>query len=239
MSGHSKWATTKRAKAVTDAKKSAAFTKVANLITIAARKGGDPAANFALRIAVDKARAVNMPKDNIEKAIRRGMGEGGGTSLEELIYEGIGPAKAQFVIKCVTDNKNRSAAEIRHLFSEAGGSLGSVMWNFEQKGVIGITNEELRITNLDDFELELADNGAEDVKREEEGVTVFTEVEDFEKVKRFLEAKKIGVEAAEIEYVAKEDIELQDDELVRAENFIDWLEKNEDVSDYYHNIKNV
>ncbi|MDD2807950.1 MAG: YebC/PmpR family DNA-binding transcriptional regulator, partial [Patescibacteria group bacterium] len=167
MSGHSKWATTKRAKAIVDAKRGAAFTKVANIITIAARNGGDPTANFMLRMAIDKARAVNMPKDNIERAIKRGTGEGGGAAVEELVYEGIGPAQTQFVVKCLTDSKNRTAAVIRHLFDKHGGSLGSVMWNFEIKGVITITNYELQITNLDELELELIDIGIEDFIKEE------------------------------------------------------------------------
>jgi len=108
MSGHSKWATTKRAKAIVDAKRGAAFTKIGNIITIAARKGGDPDVNFSLRMAIDKARAVNMPKENIERAIKRGTGEGDGAQIEEIIYEGIGPAKSQFIVKCLTDNKNRN-----------------------------------------------------------------------------------------------------------------------------------
>ena len=118
MSGHSKWATIKRAKAATDAKRGAIFTKLGNLITITAReKGGDPETNFSLRMAIDKAKAANMPKDNIEKAVKRGTGEIGGEKIEELIYEGFGPVKSQFVIKCLTDNKNRTAANIRHAFT--------------------------------------------------------------------------------------------------------------------------
>ena len=122
MSGHSKWATTKRAKAVTDAKRAAIFTKLANTITIAAReKGGDPTTNFSLRLAIEKAREANMPKENIERATKRGTGELSGNAIEELIYEGIGPAKTQFIVKCLTDNRNRSASTVRHAFSEYGG----------------------------------------------------------------------------------------------------------------------
>ena len=148
MSGHSKWATIKRSKAANDAKRGAIFTKLGNLITIAAReKGGDLDTNFALRMAVDKAKTANMPKDNIEKAIKRGTGELEGGQIEELYYEGFGPANTQFIVKSLTDNKNRSAANIRHTFTKYGGSLGAVMWNFEQKGVVRIASDEFNKTN--------------------------------------------------------------------------------------------
>ncbi len=241
MSGHSKWATTKRQKAITDAKRGAIFTKISNLITIAAReRGGDIATNFTLRMAIEKARAANMPKENIDRAIKRGTGELAGEKIEELIYEGFGPAHSQFIVKCLTGNKNRTAATIRHIFTEYGGSLGSVSWNFEKKGIIRIMNYELRITNLDldNFELELIDAGAEDVKREKEGIIIFTKIEDLQKVKQFLDRKNIATESAEIEYVAKEEINLENEEKIAAEKFIEELENNEDASDYYYNIKN-
>jgi len=235
MSGHSKWATTKRQKAAVDAKKGAIFTKIGKLIVIAARKGHDPATNFSLRLAMDKARAVNMPKDNIERAIKRGTGELAGAQIEELIYEGLGPAKAQFIVKVLTDNKNRTAAEIRHLFSDSGGSLGAVMWNFELKGVIGISSDQLAKTNQENFELELIDQGAEDIITETKGLTVYTKPEDLQKTKQFLETKNIATESAEIEYVAKDSLELNDEDKTKVQAFIEQLEKNEDVSDYYTN----
>jgi len=236
MSGHSKWATTKRQKAVVDAKRSSIFTKLSNLISIAARKGGDPDTNFSLRMAIDKARSFSMPKDNIERAIKRGTGELGGAAIEELTYEGIGPAKSQFIIKSVTDNKNRSAAEVRHLFSKYGGSLGAVAWNFDKKGVIMISDLGLKI---EDLELELIDAGADDIKIEEEGVTIFTKMEDLQKVKQFLDAKNIASESADIEYVAKEEICAIGEERETLEKFIEELDNNEDISDYYHNISNI
>jgi YebC/PmpR family DNA-binding regulatory protein len=238
MSGHSKWATTKRAKAIVDAKKGAIFTKISNLITIATReKGGDPSTNFSLRIAVEKARAANMPKDNIERAIKRGTGEGGGAAIEELVYEGIGPAKSQFVIRCLTDNKNRTASTVRHIFTKAGGSFGAVMWNFELKGVLLISNFQFPISNIDEFELELIDAGADDVIREEEGITIYTKPEDLQKVKSFLDSKGIITESAEIEYVAKDKATIGEEEKIQIEKFIDELEDNEDVSDYYTNVE--
>ncbi|MFA5359949.1 MAG: YebC/PmpR family DNA-binding transcriptional regulator [Patescibacteria group bacterium] len=237
MSGHSKWATTKRAKAIVDAKKGAIFTKIAKLITIAARKGGDPTANFSLRIAIDKAKSINMPKDNIERAIKRGTGESDGAQIEELIYEGIGPAKTQFIVKCLTDSKNRTAAEIRHLFSKHGGSLGTVMWNFVQRGTIMIEQAEINDKKLTDenFELELIDAGAEDIKKEDEGMTIYTAPIDLQKTKQFLENKNIKTESAEVEYVAKEQANLNDDEKTHVEKFIEELDNNEDVADYYTN----
>lgn len=237
MSGHSKWATTKRQKAVTDAKRSSIFTKLSNLISIAARKGGDPETNFNLRMAIDKAKSFSMPKDNIERAVKKGTGELGGAAIEELIYEGIGPSQAQFIIKSITDSKNRSAAEIRHLFSKYGGSLGSVGWNFEKKGIIRITNEGLGNCKFEDLELELIDAGADDIKQEEEGINILTKMEALQKVKQFLDKKNIATESAEIEYVAKETVNVEEKETI--EKFIEELEDNENVSDYYHNIKNL
>lgn len=239
MSGHSKWATIKRAKEAKDAKRGAVFTKLANLITIAARdKGGDLDTNFSLRMAVDKAKQANMPKDNIERAIKKGTGELEGGQIEELIYEGVGPANSQFVVKVLTDNKNRSASNVRHIFTKYGGSLGAVMWNFEVKGVIRIQNSEFRMKNLDidEFELELIDAGADDILKEEEGFTVYTKVEDLQGVKKFIEDKGIQTESADIEYVAKDELELSDEEKEKVEKVIEELEDNEDVSDYYTNI---
>ncbi|MDP2736351.1 MAG: YebC/PmpR family DNA-binding transcriptional regulator [bacterium] len=237
MSGHSKWATTKRAKAVVDAKRGAVFTKIAKLITITARAGGDPTSNFSLRIAIDKAKAINMPKDNIERAIKRGTGESGGAQIEELIYEGLGPVKTQFIVKCLSDNKNRAAAEIRHLFSKYNGSLGAVMWNFSQRGIIMIESREINDKKLTDenFELELIDAGAEDIQKEEQGMTIYTSPTDFQKTKQFLENKNIKTESAEIEYMAKEPVDLSDEKKIQVEKFIEELDNNEDVSNYYTN----
>lgn len=238
MSGHSKWATTKRQKAVVDAKRGAIFTKIGKLVTIAARKGGDPATNFSLRIAMEKARSVNMPKENIERAIKRGAGATGEAQIEELIYEGLGPAKSQFIVKVLTDNKNKSAAEIRHLFSQFGGSLGAVMWNFSLRGVVQVEKQIIngQIKDQDQFELELIDAGAEDIVKEDEGITIYTKPEDLPKAKQFLEAKNIKTEKAAVEYVAKDVLDLSDQERIKVEDFINALEENEDIADYYTNV---
>jgi YebC/PmpR family DNA-binding regulatory protein len=240
MSGHSKWATTKRAKAVVDAKKGAIFTKLSNNISLAAKeKGGDPTTNFSLRVAIDKAKAVNMPKENIERSIKRGTGELGGAIIAEYIYEGIGPAKSQFIVKALTDNKNRSAASVRHIFSKYGGAMSGVAWNFENKGVIRILIEELKGGMSDDLELELIDAGADDIVREDEGITIFTKPENLQKVKLFLDSKNIKTETAEMEHIAKEEIQLSDSEKESVQKFVDELEDDEDVSDYYTNIANL
>jgi len=240
MSGHSKWATTKRQKAVVDAKRGTIFTKLANVITIAAReKGVDTTANFSLRIAIEKARAANMPKENIERAIKRGTGELNGAQIDELIYEGFGPAKTQFIVKSLSDNKNRSAAAIRHLFTKYEGALGSVIWNFEQKGVIRIMDEELtdkNLSNNEQFELELIDNGVQDIEKEDEGLTIYTQSNDLQKVKNYLESKNIKTETAEIEYVAKDKVAISGEDKEKVEKFIEELEDNEDISDYYANV---
>lgn len=239
MSGHSKWATTHRQKELNDAKKGKVFTKIANVITIAAReKGGDPSTNFSLRIAIDRGRASNMPRENIERAIKRGTGELAGASIEELYYEGIGPVNSQFIIKCLTDNKNRTASEVRRLFNAYGGSLGSVMWNFERKGVIRINKEEASKAGLDSEETELAliDLGALDIVREEEGTTIYTAVADLPKVKKFFDDKEAATESADIEYVAKAKEQLSDADREKIEKFIDGLDESDDVSDYYTNV---
>ncbi|MCK4554416.1 YebC/PmpR family DNA-binding transcriptional regulator, partial [Candidatus Parcubacteria bacterium] len=241
---HSKWSTIKRKKGAADAKRGAIFTKLGHLITIAAKeKGADRDANFTLRMAVDKARNANMPKDNIERAIKRGTGELAGEAIEELVYEGFGPAKSQFIVKCLTDNKNRSAANIRHIFTKYGGSLGTVAWNFKQRGVIRISDSGPRPASLSgagfqvsNFELDLIDAGVDDILEEKEGITLFTKIGNLQNVKKFLEAKEIKTESAEIEYISKEDQKLDQEDKEKVEKFIEELEDCEDVADYYHNI---
>lgn len=242
MSGHSKWATTKRRKGAQDAKRGAIFTKIANIISIAAReKGGDLDTNFTLRMAVEKAKAANMPKENIERAIKRGTGELEGAEIVEYIYEGVGPANSQFIVKALSDNKNRTAAEIRHAFTKYGGALSSVMWNFEQKGVIRISREVLdeKKINIEEFELELIDNGADDIKIEDEGVTIFTSFADLQGLKKYLDDKGIATESAEIEYIAKDEMTVSEADVEKIQKFIDAIEESDDVADYYTNVANV
>lgn len=236
MSGHSKWATTHRQKAVVDAKRGALFTKLANVITIAAKAGGDPEANPSLRAAIDRARSFSMPKDNIDRAIKKGTGELGGDQMEEIYYEGIGPYNTQVIVKCVTDNRNRSASVVRHVFSKNGGSLGSVMWNFEQLGVILIDQAELKDKDIDNFELELIDHGATDIEQAEEGWTVYTNLNDFQTMQAYLKELQIKCESIELEYVAKEKLNLSADEQEKFDKFFEELEDNEDVTAVYNNL---
>lgn len=240
MSGHSKWATTHRQKEIKDAKKGAAFTRLANVITIAAReKGGSIDMNFSLRIAVDRAKAANMPKDNIERAIKRGTGELEGAAIEELIYEAVGPANSQFVLKILTDNKNRTAAHVRKILADHGGAMGAVLWNFDLKGVIRVAVENVKTGGLegDEAQLELVDAGADDVINEEEGMTIFTSGANLQKVKAYLESKNIPTESAAIEYVSKDSVEVSGEDKEKIDKLLAGFEDDEDIAEYFSNLK--
>lgn len=231
MSGHSKWATTHRQKAIVDAKRSSIFTKLSRLITVAAReKGGDINTNFSLRMFIEKARDVSMPKDNIDKAIKKGTGEIQGEIFEDLNYEAIGPFNTQFIVKCLTDSRNRTAADIRHLFSKAGGAMSSVSWNFEQKGVI----ETLQ--NIDDYELDLIENGALDIQKDSNNILIYCDIKDLQNVKNFLDNKNIKTESAENKYVAKDVIELTEEQSNTIEKLVDDLDSNDDVVEWWGNF---
>lgn len=238
MSGHSKWATTHRQKEAADSKRGAIFTKLANMISVAAKNGGDPDANPSLRSAIDRAKEMSMPKDNIERAIKKGTGELAGDQIDELYYEGIGPAGVQVIVKSLTDNRNRSAASIRHSFTKNGGSFGAVMWNFDQAGVFLVEQEALDAykDDLESLELELIDNGANDIVRADEGWTIYTALNDFQKMQDFLKSKEIKTASDAIEYVAKEKVELSEADQEKCDRFFEELEDNEDVSSYYSNI---
>jgi len=238
MSGHSKWATTHRQKAIVDAKRGAVFTKFANIISLAAKKGGDPESNPSLRAAIDRAREASMPKDNIERAIKKGTGELGGDQIEELFYEGVVPPGVQIIVKCLTDNKNRSGASVRHTFSKNGGAFGSVAWNFNQLGVIRIDKEQLTEKKIasDSLELEMIDQGVFDYKLEDEGLSVFTEIKDLGRLRDVLEGKGLKIESAEIEYVAKEKTTLAPEDQEKMDKIFEELEDNEDVNDYFPNL---
>jgi len=240
MSGHSKWATTKRAKAATDAKRAVLFTKLAKAITVAAKdKGGDPASNFSLRLAIDKAKAANMPKDNIEKAIKRGTGEIQAAAIEEIIYEGFGPGGTALIIKCLTDNKNRTVQQIKHLLAKYGGSLAgpnSVMWQFEQKGVIRIENEKLTGKDPEELELQIIDLGAQDIEKTSDFWTVYSNKESLQQIKKGLENLGLEIDYAEIEHVPKEKITAKPEEKEKLLQFFEALDDEEDVDDYYTNL---
>lgn len=234
MSGHSKWATTHRQKEVADAKKGAIFTKLGKLISIAARGGGNPETNFKLKLAVDKARAFNMPKDNIDRAIKKGTGELNESQLEEVIYEGFGPDGVAVVIECLTDNRNRTTADIKHILIEFGGSLGtpkSVAWQFQKMGVI-------RINALsDELELELIDAGASDIIKHDDIIEIYCPVENLQNIKNLLERKKSSIETAEIEMIPQNKKIVAPAAMKKLENFFNTLEENEDVNNYYTNAE--
>ncbi|MFC1598430.1 YebC/PmpR family DNA-binding transcriptional regulator [Patescibacteria group bacterium] len=240
MSGHSKWSKIKRTKGATDAKRAAMFTKLGRAITVAAKeKGGDPVTNFGLRLAMEKARSANMPKDNIERAIKKGTGEIEAEIIEEIVYEGFAPEQVAIVIKALTDNRNRTSQNIKHIFTKQNGSMGgpnSVMWQFDKKGVIRIDNEQLPGKDLDELELQIIDLGAQDIKKTSEVLIIYTNIEDLQNVSKGLEDQGLKVEYAEIEYVPKETIILNEQQQEKVDKFLEALDENEDVDDYYTNL---
>ena len=237
MSGHSKWAQIKRKKGVADVKKGAMFTRLGREISIAARSGGgDPDANFVLRLAVDKARGQNMPKENIERAIKRGTGElNEGGQLEDIMYEGYGPGGSALLVQILTDNRNRAASEVRHMFTRGGGNLAAsnaVAWMFEKKGVITIEN----VKNVDDLELELIDAGAEDFRLEGNVLEVYCAPEQLRGVRDALEKRKIPMAAAEMAWIAKTSAQVTDDQAVQTMRLMESIEEHDDVQKVYSNL---
>lgn len=238
MSGHSKWAQIKRQKGANDVKRGALFTKLGREITVAARQGGgDPDANFRLRIAVQHARAENMPTENIQRAIQRGVGGGEGASLDEVTYEGYGPSGVALMVRAMTDNRNRTVAEVRNVFNRAGGSLGeagSVGWLFDQVGSIVI---ELDAKSADDVALVAIDAGAEDIQVDEESVEVITPPAALDAVRQALEAEKLKIVSAELSMQPKSRIELDDHAALSVLKLVDKLEDLDDVQTVYTNAE--
>jgi YebC/PmpR family DNA-binding regulatory protein len=237
LSGHSKWATIKRKKASADAKRGQAFTRLAKEITIAAREGPDPDANFRLRLAVDKARAENMPKENIERAIRRGAGlDKDAAALEEVMYEGYGPHGIAFLVLVVTDNRNRSLADIRRAFNRAGGSLGaagSVAWQFEQKSYFTLEPGTMDTDKLFDIAVE---SGADDVVFSDELVEIYANPSDFQIIRESLQLRGIRIDTAELTMVPKTTVRLDEKPAFQNMGLISSLEELDDVQDVYSNL---
>lgn len=236
MSGHSKWATTKRKKAAIDAKRGKIFTKLIKEITIAARGGGgDIAGNPRLRLAVDNAKAANMPQDNIERAIKKATGELEGVTFHEFMYEGYAPGGIAILAEVATDNKNRTVAEVRHIFTKAGGNLGesnSVAWMFERKGIITIPKQDKTEEQI----LEMVmDDGAEDLTSEDEFYEVVTPVEAFENVRKKIIDKGLEVENASLQWIAKNSVKVEGETSEKVVNLIEALEDNDDVQNVYSN----
>ena len=239
MSGHSKWATIKRKKAATDQKRGNLFTKLVKEITIAAKMGGgDVNGNPRLRLAVDTARANSMPMDNIQRAIKKGTGELEGAMYEEITYEGYGPGGIAIIIETATDNRNRTVADIRHMMSRNGGSLGesgSVSWMFQRKGSVDV----LKSATSEDQLLELLlDAGLEELETgEEEYYTVLTDVRELESVKKALEAAGIPYENAKVDLLPDTYVELDGDDARKAIKLIDALESGDDAQVVYSNME--
>ncbi|NLT43079.1 MAG: YebC/PmpR family DNA-binding transcriptional regulator [Anaerolineae bacterium] len=236
MSGHSKWSTIKRKKGAADAKRGQLFTKLAKEIQLAARSGGDPDANFKLRLVLDKAKAANMPKDNVERAIARGTGDDKANALEQVVYEAYAPHGVALLVETLTDNRNRTVAEVRRIFNRMGGSLGesgSVSWIFDQKGYIAV---EVGDSDPDEIAMAAIDAGADDVTSGDEIVEVYTLLESFKPVQEALSAAGLNITSAELAMVPKTMIDLGPSETVQAMRVVDALEEIEDVNNVYSNL---
>ena len=240
MSGHSRWSKIQHKKGKTDKARSSLFTKLLKSVTVAAQQGGDVDMNFSLRIAVDKAKASNVPKDNIERAIKKGSGEGkGGVVYEEGLYEGFGPGGVAVIVETLSDNSNRTVAEVKHIFSKGGsmGASGSVQWQFNQLGVIRLGAEQKKgIQDWDDFQLELMDAGVEDIVEEDLGVELTMPKEQLKKVLDIFATKKIGLEDSGLEWIAKDKITIDSETTEKLENFLEKMDDCDDVKEVYTNV---
>ncbi len=240
MSRHSKWSKIKHQKGLADVAKGKVFTKLGKTITIAAReKGGDPSVNFGLRLAIDKARGANMPKENIERAMVRGTGKGADASIiEEVAYEGFLPGGGAIMITALTDNRNRTISNIKHILSKFGGNLGgmgSVSWMFEKKGVIRIKPKADK--SKDEVEFELIDVGADDIKEEDGAMVIYIGTDKFLAAREALSKLGYEIESAELEQVAKDSVIIEDESMrANIENIFETLDEDEDVNDFYTNI---
>ena len=239
MSGHSKWSSIKHKKGAADAKRGKLFSKLARAIIVAAREGGpDPAANLALQNAIEKARSYSMPKDNIERAIARGSGTAGDSeAFEQITYEGYGPNGVAVIVEALTDNRNRTASEVRHVFAKHDGNLGTsgaVAWLFERRGLVLVDADRF---DEDEATLAAAEGGAEDVERDGSTLQVTTSPESLTAVREALEQAGIDVDSAETTMVPKTTIELDDEAAARKTlRLMDALEDLDDVSDVYANF---
>ena len=237
MSGHSKWASIRHKKGAVDAKRGKIFTKLIKELTVAARLGGgDANGNPRLRAAIQAAKAENMPKDNIERAIKKGTGELEGTSYEETNYEGYGPGGVALLVDCLTDNKNRTVADLKHIFDRHGGSLGEpgcVAWNFSQKGVIVFDRDEVDEEKLLDLALEA---GAEDVKEGASQFEVIIEPSDFEAVRKAFEDAGLVYSLAEISMIPQSTVRIEGKKAEQMLNLMEALEDHEDISHVYANF---
>lgn len=242
MSGHSHARTILHKKQITDAKRGKIFSKISRQISVAVREGADPKTNPKLRSAVEEAKKFGMPKENIERAIKRGMGQLPGTKLEEVVFEAYGPGGIALIIEGITDNKNRTFSEIKQILSQNKGKLaneGSVKWLFERKGCIivdcELQNEDLK--DKEDLELKAIEAGAEDIYWHNDILDIYTKPEEVEKVKKNLEEKGIQAESVSLDWVAKEGIEAEEKIKEASEKLFEALDENDAVQEIYSNLK--
>jgi YebC/PmpR family DNA-binding regulatory protein len=236
MSGHSKWSTIKRKKGAEDARRGKIFTKLGRELEIAAREGPDPDVNFKLRLVIEKARQANMPKDNIERAIRRGAGLEKGRALEDLTFEGYGPHGVAMLVHVTTDNRNRAVAEVRSTFSRHGGNLGEsgcVAWLFEPKGYITI---DVNDSDPDELAMIAIEAGADDVTVADDLVEVFTKPEDFQTVRESLQEQGLAIDSAELAMIPKSLSQLGEKETFQVMSLVERLEELDDVQQVYSNL---
>lgn len=234
MSGHSKWSTIKREKGAKDAARGALFTKLGNAIAIAARSGADPDMNFALRLAIDKAKASNMPTANIQRSIDRGSGKLGGAQIQEVMYEGYGPGGVAILVECATDNLNRTYPEVKLAFSKHGGNIaekGAVAFQFERKGVIRVKGKG------DELMMQALDAGAEDMQEEGEESVIYTDPKELAKVREALQAAGLEILEAELSFIPTNTIEVTDEATAgKIMRLMDALEASDDVTNTYVNF---
>ncbi len=243
MSGHSHAKTVMGTKMANNEKKGKIYSKYGRLITIAVKEGGgsgDPTKNSKLKASIEQAKAMDMPRENIERAIKRGTGELAGEALESVSFEGFGPGGIALIIDGITDNTNRALGEIRSTLNQNNGKVageGAVRWMFDRKGDIAINNEQKTI-NKEEFELTAIDAGADDIKWAEAEIYVYTKPEELEKVKKNLEEKGFKISSSTLSWVAKEEVELSERDRELAQRLFDALDENDAVNDIYSNIKN-
>ncbi|MFN8384533.1 MAG: YebC/PmpR family DNA-binding transcriptional regulator [Anaerolineales bacterium] len=238
MSGHSKWSTIKRKKGVADAKRGAVFTRLARELAIAARDGGDPDTNFRLRLAVDKARSENMPKDNIERAIKKGTGEDKDSAIwEEITFEGYGPHGSALMVTCVTDNRNRTVPDMRHAFSKYGGNMaeqGAVGWQFDRKSYFAFPSSQLSFDKA--FELGI-NVGADDVVDGDDTIEIYGPVDAFKTIADALHQVNVHPSEAGLRMIAKQEMELDVESTLKFMRMVEAIEEMDDVQDVFHNVK--
>jgi len=241
MSGHSHAKTIMATKMANDAKKGRIYSKYGRLITIAVKDGGgsgDPIKNSKLKAVIEQAKAMNMPKENIERAIKKGTGELAGESLEEVSYEGFGPGGVALIIDGISDNTNRTLGEIKSILNQNGGKMageGAVRWMFERKGSISVSCQGKAKDELEMLAIEV---GADDVRWNNEELEIYTKPEDLEKVKKSLEEKGLKIESASLDYIAKEEVEISEKDKSAVERLFEALDENDAINDIYSNLKN-